>query len=128
MTFTTIYTSKLNRMMSITMITHAHHLFTMEIWVTIAIFVKPCHEVVTSFLKVIIYITNMTCYTERRFDWIKRTIQFVNYCIFNYDNFNTGKQTTVLFKTLFDNKSIHDLHSIRSFIKLFLNERKLPQQ
>lgn len=46
-TFTTIYMSKLNRMTSITIIMRE---LSIEIWVVIAIFVKPQHEVVTSIL------------------------------------------------------------------------------
>lgn len=45
--FTTIYMSKLNRMTQITIIIRE---LAIEIWVVIAIFVKPQHEVVTSIL------------------------------------------------------------------------------
>lgn len=46
-TFTTIYMSKLNRMTSITIIMRE---LAIEIWVVVAIFVKPQHAVVTSIL------------------------------------------------------------------------------
>lgn len=55
MTFTIIYTSKLNGMMQITMTTYALILLTSEIWVIIAIFVMSRNERVTTW-KVTIHI------------------------------------------------------------------------
>lgn len=127
MTSTTVYMSKLNMMMSITVITHAFYLFTLEIKVIKAIFVKQWHEVVTIYLH--------SDPSHQKYDMLHRTsiqlfgrtIKFVEYCMHMTILIPVCKHMCCLKLCLFVWK--HACFSYyQRFIKLFLNEHKLPQQ
>lgn len=92
MTFTIIYTSKLNGMMQITMTTYALILLTSEIWVIIAIFVMSRKEGVTTWKFDYPY---HVIYKEDSFVLV-RNIRLVNYCI--HDNADTGLRRLVFWK------------------------------
>lgn len=127
MTSTTVYMTRLNMMMSITMITRALYLFTLEIKVIIAIFVKPCHEVVTIYLHSDPSHQKYHMLHRTSIQFFGRTIKFVIYSMHMTILIRVYTHLCCIKLCLFDWKHACFTYYQR-FIKLFLNEHKLPQQ